>query len=262
MALPPAQALNKSTVLITGGTSGIGLGAALAFAGAGVPRIVLNGRNAERADAARRAVLVHAPSVEVLVVTADVTTVAGTGKVRDAVLNAFDTVDVLVNCAGGDHAPELFHALPIESLQTILTHYMMGALNVSHAILPTMMAQQRGSIINIASDAGKVPTPGTCINGAAMAGVAMFSRTLAIEGKRSGIRVNAVTPSIVGNTRTFDHVMSEGFSAKLFRKAMDAAVLGVVTPDDIAPLIVFLASPAAARITGQVISVNGGISAG
>jgi NAD(P)-dependent dehydrogenase (short-subunit alcohol dehydrogenase family) len=97
--------------------------------------------------------------------------------------------------------------------------------------------------------------------GAALSGIAMFTRALALEGKRSGIRANCVTPSIVRGTPLYDRLMAAPFTGRLFAKAEAQAHLGVVTPADIAPLIVFLASPAAAKLTGQAISVNGGISA-
>ena len=121
----------------------------------------------------------------------------------------------------------------------------------------------RGSaIINVASDAAKVPTPGETVIGAAMAGIAMFSRTLALEAKRQGIRVNVVTPSIVEGARLRARIAAGGFGAKLFEKASAAAHLGVATERDVAEVIGFLASDRAARVTGQVISINGGISAG
>jgi NAD(P)-dependent dehydrogenase (short-subunit alcohol dehydrogenase family) len=116
-------------------------------------------------------------------------------------------------------------------------------------------------IINIASDAAKLATPGESVIGAAMAAIVMFTRALAIEAKRDGIRVNALTPSLLSGTPGADRVMAEGFSKKLFEKAAAMADLGVPEPDDLAGLIVFLAGPGAARITGQAISVNGGISA-
>ena len=95
-----------------------------------------------------------------------------------------------------------------------------------------------------------------------MAAIVMFTKTLAMEAKRMGVRANALTPSIVSGTRTYDRVMAGGFSRKLFDKAIKAARLGVVTPDDIAPMIVYMAGPQGARMTGQAISINGGISAG
>jgi NAD(P)-dependent dehydrogenase (short-subunit alcohol dehydrogenase family) len=115
--------------------------------------------------------------------------------------------------------------------------------------------------VNIASDAGKLATPGESIIGAAMAAIVMFSRTLAIEAKRDGIRVNVLTPSLIAGTATTERILAEGFSQKLFRKAEKLAHLGVVQPEDLAALVVFLASPGGAKITGQAISVNGGISA-
>ena len=89
----------------------------------------------------------------------------------------------------------------------------------------------------------------------------MFSRTLALEGSRHGIRVHSLTPSLVKDTAAYDRVMAGEFSKKLFEKVTKKARLGLVTPKDIAPLAVFLCSPAASKITGQTISVNGGISA-
>lgn len=98
--------------------------------------------------------------------------------------------------------------------------------------------------------------------GAAKAAIVMFTRTLAIEEKRHGIRANALTPSLVHGTASTERITSgEGFSAKLFASAAKQASLGVPDADDIAALAVFVCSPAAGKLTGQAISVNGGISA-
>jgi 2-hydroxycyclohexanecarboxyl-CoA dehydrogenase len=89
----------------------------------------------------------------------------------------------------------------------------------------------------------------------------MFSRTVAMEAKRDGIRVNAITPSLVEGTGVSERLFQDEFSSRLFGKAGSRASLGVSTPQDQAALLVFLASPAAAKLTGQAISLNGGISA-
>ena len=89
----------------------------------------------------------------------------------------------------------------------------------------------------------------------------MFCRGMAIEAKRHGIRVNCVTPSIVRGTPLYDRLMADPFAGRLFAKAERMASLGVVEPDDLASLVTFLAGPGSARLTGQTISVTGGISA-
>jgi 2-hydroxycyclohexanecarboxyl-CoA dehydrogenase len=94
-----------------------------------------------------------------------------------------------------------------------------------------------------------------------MAGIIMFSRTMAIEAKRDGIRVNVLTPSLIEGTLTHARMQQDLFATKLFEKAKQAANLGVVVAEDMANFIVFLAGPQAAKITGQAISINGGISA-
>ena len=123
------------------------------------------------------------------------------------------------------------------------------------------MAQRGGAIIAIASDAAKVATPGEAVVGAALAGILMFTRTAAMEAKRSGIRLNCITPSIVRGTPHYDKLMADGFAGRLFAKAESRADLGVVEPEDLAQLVVYLASPAAAKLSGQGISLNGGITA-
>lgn len=251
---------NAAAALITGGTSGIGLAAASSLVAAGLERIAVNGRDRLRGEAAVAHLKSLRPSAKVVFVPADVSTPEGAADLCRQAVAALGGVDIVVNCAGGDHAPELLHDITLEQVAGVLNHYTLGPLHVSRAILPHIMERQGGVIVNVASDAGRVPTPGACLNGAAMAAIIMFSRTLALEAKRSGVRVHAVTPSIVKDTRTFDRVMADGFSARLFKKAMERASLGVVAPEDVAAAIVFLVSPAASRMTGQVVSVNGGIS--
>jgi len=247
--------------LITGGTSGVGLATAVQFAAAGVRRIALVGRNEERGQNARQSVLAAHPETAVEFIAGDMNDPIQVTRVCETARSRMGSIDVLVNSTVGPFGPCLFHNTPMEDMLPIVVQQMMAPIYTCRAVLPWMREQGGGAIINIASDAGKLATPGEAVIGAAMAGIVMFSRTLAMEAKRNGVRVNALTPSIITGTLTNTAVMSQPFAAKLFDGAMKAAHLGVCVPDDLAALIVFLASPEAGRITGQAISVNGGISA-
>jgi NAD(P)-dependent dehydrogenase (short-subunit alcohol dehydrogenase family) len=157
--------------------------------------------------------------------------------------------------------PRLLHEFPIDEMAAVVTDQLAGVMHLTRAVIPHMRAAGSGVIVTVASDAAKVPTVGESVIGAAMAAIVMFSRTVAMEAKRDGIRVNCVTPSLVSGTGGYDRTMSDPFSARLFGKALGLAQLGITEPDDLAALIAFLAGPDSARLTGQAISVNGGISA-
>lgn len=251
----------REVAMVCGGTAGIGLACAQGLLRAGVGRLVIVGRKPERGAAALKALRLAAPAADIRFHAADLAEPSGAAGAISACLEAFDRVDTLISGAGGDPMPRLLHETALEDLPRVIGGIISGVLLPARAALDPMMRQRSGSILCIASDAGKIATPGeTCI-GAAMAGIAMFCRALAIEAKRSGIRVNCLTPSIVRDTPLYGALMQDGFASKLFGKAEKMAMLGVVEPRDLAELAVFLSSPAAGRLTGQTISVNGGISA-
>jgi len=253
--------LDRCGVLICGGTSGVGLATAIQFVEAGVTRIGLNGRDLKRGEAAKQMVSARAPGATVEFIAGDCNEVEQARSVCETARERLGSVDVLVNSTIGPYGPKLFHNIPLEDIPRIVAMQMLAPLLTSRMVTPWMRECGGGAIINIASDAAKIATPGEAVIGAAMAGIVMFSRALAIEGKRDGIRINSVTPSIIEGTANYETVMSDEFSSKLFGKAIKMAQLGVVQADDLAALIVFLASPQAAKLTGQAISVNGGISA-
>lgn len=255
------QSLADSRVVITGGTSGVGLASACQFVAAGVTRLALLGRNEERGTAACAAVSAVSADVDVTFVQVDANDPADARRAAELARSALGGIDVLVNSTTHDAVPDLLYDIPTEEIATILTQQALAPMHMTSVVLPWMREQRWGAVINVASDAAKVATPGETVIGAAMAAIVMFSRAAAIEAKRDGVRVNVLTPSLISGTPTTDRVLRDGFSAKLFKGAAQLAHLGVPTPDDLAGLIVFLASPQAARLTGQAISVNGGISA-
>lgn len=249
-------------VLIAGGSSGIGLASAKRFADAGVRHFALLSFDAGRGRAARDKLLAGQPDAAVVHIPFDATDPA---SVQAAVVEAhaaLGRIDVLVNSISAPaYRPELLHRTPLEDIPDILAAQALPPMLMTRAVLPFMREQRGGSIINVASDAAKTATPGETILGAAAAAVMMFTRTVAIEGKRDGIRANVLTPSLISGTPTTERAMSEGFSRNLFERAAAQAHLGLPSPDDQADLVVFLGGPASARLTGQAISVNGGISA-
>jgi 2-hydroxycyclohexanecarboxyl-CoA dehydrogenase len=258
---PLVRAYDEAAVLIAGGTAGVGLASAHGYLDAGVRRVALLARNEERGNAARRELLDHCPEAQVEFLPTDA---GDAGQVQSAVARGHELLgglDVVVSSVTSTYRPELLHRTAFDDIPGILLAQALPPMLLTRAALPLLQAQGGGSIVNIASDAAKVATPGESVLGAAMAGIVMFTRVAAIEAKRNGVRVNAVTPSLIAGTATATNVLRDGFSKKLFEKAAEQAHLGVAEAEDLAALVVFLGGPGAAKLTGQAISVNGGISA-
>lgn len=251
----------ESVVLIAGGTAGVGLATARAFAQAGVKKIALVGRNKERGAAAVATLSEAFSGTYSTFISADANKAEQVQRAVESAQTRLGEIDILVNSTAGLALPDLFYNIPIDRIAADLTDQVLGPLLMCSAVLATMREKKGGVIINIASDAAKVPTPGESVIGGAMAAIMMFTKTLAMEAKRDGIRANVITPSLIEGTMTYDRLFEHEFSAKLFQKAAKLAQLGVTQPEDLASLAVYLASPQAARLTGQAISVNGGISA-
>jgi len=254
--MPTVKPLTDQAVLVLGGSSGIGLAIAKAFTAAGA-RVTIVGRDPARGEAARATLGPGAAFI-----AADCADPAAVEAMVSDTAERMGGIDSLICSLGGTRLPELLHRQSLEDIRLSLTHDIAPVLYGCRAVLPVISAAGGGAIVTIASDAGKIATPGEAVIGAGMAAIMQFTRGLAIEAKRNGIRANTITPSLVEGTPLTDRLMAEGtFSAKLFAKARPLAHLGPTYPEDLAGLAVFLASPAAAKITGQAISVNGGISA-
>ena len=253
--------LQGKTVLITGGTAGIGKACAEAMLAAGAEAVVINGRNRERGEGALAELAARFPDARIALALGDMAQVTDAEIVVTAAIEKLGRIDVLVNSTGTNDFPTLLHKIALEDIPGILQRCLAAQLLSCRAVLPHMRSANSGYIINIASDAAKIPTPGETVIGAAMAGIVMFTRALALEGKRNGIRANVLTPSIVGGTEFYERIMADPFAGKLFGKAVPKAELGLVDMTDLAEIAVFLASPAASKMTGQALSVTGGISA-
>lgn len=253
--------LADQVVLLTASTSGIGLESAAMMGEAGARTIILNGRDEENGRAVVATVRQRAPKAEVDFIQGDVSDETQAERVIATAIERHGAPDTFMHCGGAQVHPDLFLRTAPADTRLLTEGHLMAVFNCCHAVLPAMTEKGRGSIIIVASDAAKIATPGESVIGAAKAGAVMFTRCLALEMSRHGIRANVLTPSIVRETRSHARVMSRELGRKVFEKAESRARLGVPVPADIAPLAVFLASPLASRITGQAISINGGISA-
>ena len=256
-----AAPVEEQSIVIVGGTSGLGLASARLLVSEGARHVTLLGRDAARGERAAAELAAAGMGGHVHFVQGDVADPATADRLAAHVQSQCGGLDSIVTSAGGSFAPTLFHKTDRETVRGIVDQWLMGTIYIIMAALPLLRERNGGSIITVASDAGKIATPGEAVIGSAMAAIMMFSRTLALECARFGIRVNCLTPSLIEGTLTYEKVMSDPFSARLFEKAVQRAKLGLATPHDQAELVRYLISPAAKRLTGQAISINGGISA-
>ena len=189
-----AKQLSETSALIVGGTSGIGLAAARALLAAGLPRLRIVGRNPERAALAVDDLSRGFEEAEVGALVLDCSEAEASEEMADAAARAMGGIDLLVCSPGGSNLPELLFRQPIAQINETLRQDLAPTLNACRAALPAMMEAGGGRILNVASDAGKVATPGETVIGAVMSAIIQFTRGLAIEGKRNGLRANAITP--------------------------------------------------------------------
>lgn len=254
-----SKPISQCGVVVLGGSAGVGLEAAAQFAEQGA-RLVLMGRNAERGKAACTAVRARAPKAEVHFVQVDACNAADAVRAEQDARTLLTAIDVLVCTTGPSAPPRLMHNIAINNVAQRIEEIMLPPLHLVHATLPAMREQRSGAIVVVASDAGKIPTPGETMVGAAMGAILIYCKTAALECKRENVRINLLTPSLIAGTPGAELIFNEAFSAKMFEKASAMAHLGVSDAADQAAMILYLASPAAKRMTGQAISINGGIS--
>lgn len=235
------------TVVITGGTSGIGLATADLFLKNGW-NAALIGRDAEKGAAVEAQLGQKYSPAQVAFVQADISKAADVKKAQQTILKKFTTVDALVNNAGIVIHGEL-HETSEQDWDRIFAVDVKGTYLVSKAFLPTMINQNHGSIVNISSVSGMAGDRAMVAYNAAKGAIINMTRAMAIDYGKNNIRVNVVAPGPT-NTPLF-HQDKQKF-------AQNSPLNRIVEPEEVAAAIYFVASPAASAITGETIPVTVG----
>jgi 2-hydroxycyclohexanecarboxyl-CoA dehydrogenase len=251
------QRFESKTVVVTGGGGGIGGATCRRFGreGANVAVFDMNLDAAEKVAAQIRADGGQAEAFR-----CDITDRAGVDAAVEAVQQRFGPIDVLVNNAGWDVFRPFTKTEPAQWDKLIAIN-LTGALHMHHAVLPGMAARKAGRIVNIASDAARVGSSGEAVYAACKGGLVAFSKTVAREHARHGITVNVVCPGPTDTALFADYKEGAGNPEKLMEAFTRSIPLGRIgQPDDLPGAILFFASDDAAFVTGQVLSVSGGLT--
>lgn len=237
--------------IVTGAASGIGKGIARRLAAEGA-RVVIADLNEE---AAKTTAAELGP--EAMGVAVDVADRATVDTMVETVIERHGVIDVLVNNAGWDKIGPFLEQDPA-IWDRIININLVGVLNCSQAVALQMKDQGQGTIINVGSDAARVGSSGEAVYSAAKGGIVAFTKTLARETARYGLTANAVCPG-PADTPLFAQISEE--NPKL-RTALERSIplRRLAQPEDLANAVSFLASPRSAYITGQTLSVSGGLT--
>ena len=245
------------TVVVTGGGGGIGGAASRRFARQGA-RVAVFDLNLAAARKVANDILADGGQAEAI--DCDITDRASVDGAVAATIERFGAIDVLVNNAGWDVFKPFTKTEPAQWDKLIAIN-LTGALHMHHAVLPGMVARKAGRIVNIASDAARVGSSGEAVYAACKGGLVAFSKTIAREHARHGITVNVVCPGPTDTALFADYKEGAGNPEKLMEAFTRSIPLGRIgQPDDLPGAILFFASDDAAYITGQVLSVSGGLT--
>ncbi len=243
-------------VLITGGGGGIGRAVARALAERG---LAIGVSDVDEKAAATVTAGIRACGGRAVACAADVTSFAAMAAARDAIERELGPIEVLVNAAGCDVLEPFVESAPSTWERLIAVNYL-GVLNACRVVLPGMRARRRGRVVSVASDAARVGSTGEAVYSGCKAAVIGFSKALAREVARDGITVNVVCPGPT-ETAMLAAVMAGERGEKILagiRRAIPLGRLG--QPEDVAGAVAFFVSEAAGYVTGQVLSVSGGLT--
>lgn len=254
------------TAIVTGSTSGIGLGIAHALAAGGC-NIMLNGLGTEAAIDAEQKHIAETFGVEVAFSPADLSRQTEVSEMIDGATRKFGRVDILVNNAGIQHTAPI-EQFPVEKWEAIIAINLSSNFHAIRAVMPQMKRRNWGRIINIASTHGLVASVEKSAYVAAKHGVVGLTKVVALETADSGITCNAICPGWVltplVNKQIDELAEREGVSAEVAKTRLLSEKQPsheFATPEQIGALVVFLCSKAAAQIRGAALTVDGGWTA-
>lgn len=248
---------DNKTVIVTGGGGGIGGATCRRFAQEGA-RVAVLDLNPEAAE--KTAVLIREAGGTATAIRCDITDRASVDAAVAATESKLGPIDVLVNNAGWDVFRPFTRTEPAQ-WEKLIAINLVGALHMHHAVLPGMASRKAGRIVNIASDAARVGSSGEAVYAACKGGIVAFSKTIAREHARHGITVNVVCPGPTDTALFADYKEGAGNPEKLeeaFKRSIPLGRIG--QPEDLPGAILFFASADAAYVTGQVLSVSGGLT--
>ncbi len=238
--------------LVTGGGGGIGAAIARSLAGLGT-RVAVADLNGATAEA-----IADEIGGDAIGVVMDVTDPQSVSSAIDEVRSSMGAIDICVNSAGWE-AAKPFVETDDDFVERILQVNLIGAMRVCRHVMPDMTERQWGRIINISSEAGRIGAPRSAPYAAAKGGMIAFSKSIAAEVAPSQVTVNCISPGAIDTPLLYS---SQGESAEKVMRFLSRAIpLGRVgEPKDVSALAAFLASDSAGYITGQTLSVNGGLT--
>ncbi len=247
--------LTGRTALVTGASRGIGRAIAVAFAAHGAD-VALGGRDTEALDVTRAAVEAHGRKA--VVIAADVTDPDAVRRMVQEAIDGLGHIDTVVNNAGGNNFMAPFAQIRADGWDKVVRLNLDSVVQVCRAVAPHLLERRTGSIINVSSVTGLAGVPLMSHYATAKAAVIALSKSLAVEWAWAGVRCNSLVPGWVATELTEfargDSGIEQGLLARVPMQRW-------ATPEEIAGPAVFLASDAAAFITGQSLVVDGGLSA-
>ena len=242
--------LKGKVAVITGSARGIGRSIAEKLAEAGAD-LVISDILDEGAQTASE--IAEKYKVKTIFVKSNVTDMESAKELIKATVDEFEKIDILVNNAGITR-DGLFLRMNEEDFDKVIAVNLKGVFNCTHAAYKTMVKQRSGSIVNISSVIGLIGNVAQTNYAASKAGVIGLTKSVAREGAKRGVRVNAVAPGFIKTDMT--HVLKEDVQKQILSQ-IPMGEMG--TPEDVANLVMFLSSDISSYITGQVIPVDGGM---
>jgi dihydroanticapsin dehydrogenase len=244
--------------IVTGAASGIGEASAIRLAEEGATVICadLNGSGAEAT-----ALKIIADGGRAMAIEIDISDSAQCDAAVSKAVDSYGSIDILVNNAGVN-LPSVFHETTNEAIDRTLSVNVKGAMYLTRAALPHMLKNSRGSIVNMSSVNGLVSEPYLSVYSASKGAIVMFTRGIALDYAKSGIRCNAICPGWVDTPINHAHAKMLGGLDHVYKTIDSFQPIGRPgTSREIANLVLFLASDEASFMTGSIVSADGGMTA-
>ena len=250
--------VENKVAIVTGAGSGIGEASAIRLAEEGA-KVICADINGPAAQATAQSIREAGGSARG--VTIDISDFQQCDAVVADTIKEFGTVDILVNNAGVN-LPGVFHEVSNETIDRTLSVNVKGAMYLTRAVLPAMLKQGSGSIVNMSSVNGLVSEPFLSVYSASKGAIVMFTRGIALDYAKTGVRCNAICPGWVDTPINHAHAKMLGGLDHVYKTIDSFQPIGRPgTPREIANLVLFLASDESSFMTGSIVSADGGMTA-